>query len=108
LPIICALPGFAVGLLGYYRKIGPWTAVRSRLTATLLSGFACTVWLYVRTGGESTAYPPVPSSLAGSMATWVSLGVINLNLSLVSRQWLNRAFIDIGARIRASLIVSRV
>ena len=108
-PTACALPGLVVGLLGHFRCIGPWRAVRSRLTATLSIGIACTLWLYVRTDGKATAYPPIPSSLAGSFTSWAVLGAANLFcVSPAGRQWLNYGIVDIGSRIRSSMTATTV
>ena len=52
---------------------------------TLVAGLACTLWLYRESGGTAAAYPPMPSSLAGSLLAWASLGLLTGLLSPANR-----------------------
>ena len=70
------MPGFVVVLLGFARRISPWEATRWRMSVTLALGLACTLWLYHESGGTAASYPPMPSSLTGSLLVWSSLGLV--------------------------------
>ena len=86
-PLINALAGTVQTILMCAGRMGTWAGLRAR-TLTLASvGFGTVLTLWFCTEGEATAFPPGPTTLRSSLATWACILCIGLGSHLRRRRW---------------------
>ena len=83
-------------------RLGPWGCLRARYLVHSVVGLCTAFALWYCSDGQMVGYPPGPTTLGASLATWSLVGLMGLSLHSRVRYWMWERMPRVGRDVRGS------